>query len=1235
MKDSKRDITGQKRAFLTKIFIFPVLLCLALPGTGLAQRQYFKNFTIDDGLVQSYINAVCIDRYGYLWVGSFGGGADRFDGRTFDHFTGKDGLSDNSVYSIIKTRNGDLWFGTENGLSKFDYSRRSFVSYTPKEGLHHSRVWRIHEDRAGYLWLALFTHGADRFDPASGTFQHLSTRDGLIDNNVRTILEDNNGITWFGTLKGISKYNGQTFVNGPVTRRLSGHAVYAIYQDQKHNLWFGTDAGVFLFDQKTITHYNTTRGLCHNTVKVILQDSKGRYWFGTDGGVSLLEHGSFTTFNVSKGLCYDRIEDIYEDTEGNIWFATQSCVSQYKAWGFTYMNSKDGLKDDLVWAIWQDKTGALWFTSGKGITTYSPAAGPGPPTVIPPRYADKIAYPLYEDRDGHLWFGDGKHIVHYNPDTRSFTDISKKLGLGNHELFSIMQDSERRMWFGTQRDGVFIFDREKNTLRQVDKKDGLIDNTIATMCEDLLGNTWLGTNEGISVYNQKSGNITNITRENGLNQRYITTIIKDRDNHLWIGTYGGGILRYSQGPTNEPGKGEFEIFDTSQRMIDDKILSMTFDLSGKLWAGTIKGIVSLDVEEYERSGKTVITNYSRDEGFPGAECNQNAVYIDRKGYLWFGTTRGAIRIDPRKERKTQTPPVTHITGLRLFLENVDWQKTFNPVKTTGFGLPQPLALPYTRNHLTFDFIGINLTSPGGVRYRYMLEGIDKDWFPVSSATYATYSNVPPGNYVFKVKASNSSGIWNKEPAAYAFTITAPFWKRGWFHASLVFLFLGGLYLYIRLRTRKLVRQRSILEKQIQLHTKELQQEKQKVEQINRELEQRVEERTRKLAIANKQLLQAQKMEAIGALASGVAHDLNNVLAGLVSYPELLLLKISENSPLKDYIQTIKTSGEKAAAIVQDLLTMARRGVEVTETVNLNQVILDFLKSPELEKILSYHPGTHVQEHLDEQLQNILGSPVHLSKTLMNLMSNAAEAMPDGGVITVTTENRNISRPVHGYDEVAPGDYVVLRVSDTGTGISSGDIDKIFEPFYTKKKMGKSGTGLGMTVVWTTVNDHSGYITVDSDLDKGTTFTLYFPATEQKLKHQTPKTSMEELMGKGESILVVDDVEEQRNASKLMLTSLGYTVEAVNSGEAAIQYAGQNPVDLLILDMVMEPGISGVETYRRILELYPNQKAVIVSGLTETADIEEAKRLGARAYIKKPFGIEEIGRAVKNVLNPEN
>jgi CheY-like chemotaxis protein len=339
------------------------------------------------------------------------------------------------------------------------------------------------------------------------------------------------------------------------------------------------------------------------------------------------------------------------------------------------------------------------------------------------------------------------------------------------------------------------------------------------------------------------------------------------------------------------------------------------------------------------------------------------------------------------------------------------------------------------------------------------------------------------------------------------------------------------------------------------------------------------------------------MKAIGTLAGGVAHDLNNILSGIVSYPDLILMDLPRESPLFEPIKTIQESGKKAAAIVQDLLTLARRGVSISEVLNLNDVITEYLDSPQLAKLKSFHPLVEIQTHLDSALLNIKGSPIHLSKTVMN----------------------------------EEGDYVVLTVSDTGMGIHPDEINKIFEPFYTKKVMGRSGTGLGMAVVWGTVKDHKGYIHVESGLGDGTVFKLYFPVTrKQHAQHQYDNKSID-YQGKGESILVVDDAPQQRDIASKILSQLGYSVKTVESGEKAVAFLKKDPVDLVVLDMIMPPGIDGLETYERIIELNPTQKAIIASGYSETDRVKKAQQLGAGKYVKKPYTVQKIGLAVKAEL----
>jgi PAS domain S-box-containing protein len=377
---------------------------------------------------------------------------------------------------------------------------------------------------------------------------------------------------------------------------------------------------------------------------------------------------------------------------------------------------------------------------------------------------------------------------------------------------------------------------------------------------------------------------------------------------------------------------------------------------------------------------------------------------------------------------------------------------------------------------------------------------------------------------------------------------------------------------------------------------------------------------------------AEKMEALGTLAGGVAHDLNNVLGVVVAFAELLLDKIGESSPLRSYVKHIMDNSDRAAAIVDDLLTLARRGVQTEKVFNLNAIVEDYLQTPDYQKLLTHHHSVYVEVNLDRELLNIKGSPIHLTKSIMNLVTNGMEAMPQGGCLTITTFNQYLDRPFQGMDEIREGDYVVLSVSDKGEGISKDETKKIFEPFYTTKSMGKSGTGLGLSVVWGMVKDHNGYIDVQSKVGEGSTFTLYFPVSRSDVAKQEEAVPVSEYMGNGEAILVVDDVHAQREAVVQILNKLNYQAESVSSGEEAVDYVKGRKPDLIVLDMIMDPGIDGLETYKRITAIHPQQKAIIVSGYAETDKVKQAMDLGAGAFVHKPYVLEKLGVAIRKELD---
>jgi len=441
--------------------------------------------------------------------------------------------------------------------------------------------------------------------------------------------------------------------------------------------------------------------------------------------------------------------------------------------------------------------------------------------------------------------------------------------------------------------------------------------------------------------------------------------------------------------------------------------------------------------------------------------------------------------------------------------------------------------------------------------------------------------------------------------------------------------LAGTIEKLQMKEAELEEARNQLELRVKLRTEEL-------EEANKKLRVEIEEREwaqqERLRLES-ELLRAEKMELLGRLAGGVAHDLNNVLSGIVTYPDLLLHKLPPESEMRGPLQNILRAGKRAAVIVQDLLTLARREILIREKVQLNDIVGAHLQSPEFITLQKNYPNVTVDVRLAPDLLSLSGSPVHLEKALMNLLVNSFEAIEKEGTVLVKTENRYVDTAIKGYETTVSGKYVALTISDNGVGIPQEKLDMIFEPFYSSKVMGRSGTGLGMTVVWGTVKDHGGYLDVKSSPGNGTTISVLLPA----LQENGEKTSQVKFWpqtikpGYGEAVLLVDDDSEQRLLGNTILTTLGYKVETVASGEKAIDLLESKSFDLVLLDMIMEPGMDGLDTYQCIVAIRPDQKVIIVSGYSETERMEKALEMGVRGYIKKPYTLEEMAATLHGEL----
>lgn len=423
----------------------------------------------------------------------------------------------------------------------------------------------------------------------------------------------------------------------------------------------------------------------------------------------------------------------------------------------------------------------------------------------------------------------------------------------------------------------------------------------------------------------------------------------------------------------------------------------------------------------------------------------------------------------------------------------------------------------------------------------------------------------------------------------------------------------------------------ILEHAFEQMRKDLQVSTVSVDELRQEIQERNRAERQKEHMED-QLRSAQRMEAIGQLASGVAHDLNNLLSGIVTLPEVMSHSLAADDQMRKPLETIQRSGEKAAVIVQDMLTLARSNSNNGEIINPVTLLQEYIESPECKDIRNSYPLVRFDVDWSTTVKPIKGSSVHLSKCLMNLVNNGVESIAGEGVLTIRLENCYLNEPVGTNLAVNKGEYILFTIEDTGNGISETDLPHIFEPFYTRKIMGRSGTGLGMAIVLNTVGDHGGYVDVQSILNKGTRIKIYLPVNEGGLLSEHGEDSSISFYGAGEHILIVDDLADQREIASLLLKKLNYTTSTASSGEEAIEKFVSSEIDLVLLDMIMDPGINGVETCKRLLQIDPMAKIIIASGYSEDHKLQLVMEFGASRFVKKPYLVEELGTTIKQVLS---
>ncbi|MEP1790902.1 two-component regulator propeller domain-containing protein [Reichenbachiella sp.] len=862
-----------------------------------AQSMRFRDAALHDiqfldvgqGLPSSYVDAIYEDAKGNMWFGTYGGGVTRYNGNTFTTFTVDEGLPNNIIVTILKDREGNLWFGTDgSGISRYDGN--TFTNYSIEQGFAGIYLETITEDQDGDIWFGTNGGGLSRFSKR-GTkefFTNYTTKNGLSDNSVWASLMDVSGNLWFGTRNGLCKFDGKSFKNFYVADGLPDNNIRSLFQDSDGNLWIGSEGGVSIYDGNSFITYSKDEGLFNNRIWHINQDANGDIWLGTDGGGVCkmnfshgqdLEEVYFTFYTEKEGLSYDFIRSMYADKRGNMWFGIDGGgVTKFKTNSFTSFTEDKHLSGNSVWSIFEDKKGNLWFGSDVwGIYKY--ADGYFTVYMDDEDLLEYSVMDMLEDRNGNMWFATyGGGVLKY--DGHSFTSFDTPEGFPHRDIYSMIEDRAGNLWFGTQGGGLVKYDGKFFTTYS--QKDGLANDHIWTITEASNGDLWIGTfGGGVSKFDGKS--FFTYTKDEGILNNSVNSIFEDHELNIWLGT-DEGLNKLVMSENDSSLDEKLYSFTAADGLTNSITLSLIQDNNANLWVGTEGGITRL--AQTDRPGEEnqqqayKFNTFVQQDGLKGLDVVINSVCLDSYNRMWWGTGKGLAMLDIDNIQPNTKAPKLQLDGVSIGQEFVDFRRLSNGSIQTSLahakGLlqsiesivpfqnyPYLLALPHYLDHVSFSFSAIDWLAPHKVKYKYKLEGLDKDWSILNENISAEYRNLGYGTYTFKVKAIGSAGIWS-ETITYPLTIIRPWWHSWWARGLYLIVGILGILSFDRWRTMRILRKQKelqvnieernrALEIMVEERTAEIKRQQQMTEEANMALEQKVKERTKELLEKNKKL----------------------------------------------------------------------------------------------------------------------------------------------------------------------------------------------------------------------------------------------------------------------------------------------------------------------------------------------------------------------------------------------
>ncbi len=817
-------------------------------GLSMYDGKSFHNYTTVNGLPTNYIGQIVGDSFGSIWFISgrlATGRLVKFDRKKFNIITTEQGLVSDEINHLLYDNRNRLWVATSNGLNRIDVKEFSNLerigrptetameTFTVSDGLSSDNVQILFEDSQGRIWIG--TDSGLNWIGKEGKINSIVSLHANSIAHITSVSEDLFGRMWLGTAQGVVRIAGISsepmtplVTSFGVESGFSGGTVNKISKDNRGNMWFATTEGLIMYDGSNFRKMLSETNQPNRNIKDVMADSRGDIWIGTEDGLFKYDHVSMTKFSVENGLSNNRIYTILEGRDGNIWITTfGGGVCKFKGETFINYTEADGLVSDMIWSVKSDVDGNVWIGTDKGLSVF--------PTVDKARAevmkrtifynytsfdglpSNTINY-VFQDNANNLWFACNGGLSKLTANKINFSGVSGRpafkfidvkvdVPLSDPIFRTICQSKDGNLWIGTNH-GVIEYDEVRFEKRFEDTE--LNDVNVYSIFQDSRGAFWFGTDRGICRTDGKK--IVFFDIDYGIKDRRVVPILEDAQGNIWFGTLNNGIYRYD-------GR-EFDHINVDDGLSANPVYSMISDGYGNLLIGTNNGLNRFNYQKFNISGEIDIRQYNVREGFFGNECNKNAACEDSEGNFLFGTVKGVVSYDPALDLKVANKPTTNITNVKLFFEETDWS-SYAENLTNWYSLPNNLVLPYDQNHLTFNFIGVSLTIPEKVRYRFVLEGLDKEWHDPTTLNEITYTNLSHGEYIFKVIASNETGLWNTTPVEFAFRITPPFWKTWLFFSFLTATILVGLYQVIKWRESRFKRKQSELEDLVKSRTYEL------------------------------------------------------------------------------------------------------------------------------------------------------------------------------------------------------------------------------------------------------------------------------------------------------------------------------------------------------------------------------------------------------------------------------